>query len=333
VFSEPIKPTYDVGVDDQVMSDAMTVNDENMEGSLSSSASSEKRDATVDLPCQRVADDVVDLTISSSDEAELPAELNAATIDLLTPEKPFKDPFKDYSNQKRPMIKLVFKRDSPRKEDGSHEQQNCSIVISDDEEIDLHSDAIPSLDDPVAVAERGLSMWTKLNDRDRLLITVLLNLGDHQQEVLFELFSNLQEGHLWSSMCEIMDAALKGVDKIRGVNLETQQIHGGVLRLFWIYVDCRHHPVRRLRSDEIKNLRSRRLLFTPFHALCYRILQNPIGKPDLSGNMDAKLKDKVSVTLANGDGHEGSKNSDDGNYIDDDDEPVSTMRSRSRLFR
>lgn len=282
------------------------------------------------------AADVVDLTISSADEADLPPVQNsqimaASPIELLTPDKIFKNPFKDYSIPKKPKIKFALNK-SPLNEIGKGlDQQSSSIVISDEEDLQVglpEPGTYPSYDDPVTIAQWGHLAWSKLNDSNRLLITVLLSLGSKEQESLFELFSTLEEDQLWSSMCEIMNAAINGTERIRGVNSETRKIHGGVLRLFWIYVECRYHPARSLKPREIKNLQSKRLLFTPFHDLTYRILKNPLGKPQSRGSTNVKIEGKGSSASRNRDRSQGSQGSQDSDA--DDDEPILASRSHSR---
>ncbi|KAF5873364.1 putative snf2 family helicase atpase protein [Botrytis fragariae] len=102
--------------------------------------------------------------------------------------------------------------------------------------LDLNN--LPSLTTPAAVSRFEYATWEDSKDRDRLIITVVDKLPNQMQKSLLELIATMDdETKLRARVEESIEPGhkTKGLDEQSGKALLT------LIRLFWIFIDCKFH--------------------------------------------------------------------------------------------
>jgi hypothetical protein len=230
---------------------------------ISPSSSSKSSTIKEELPIPKSHSDsprkvsnIVDLTMTSSDEASRVVAPRVATpqvVNLITPKK-------------KPTIKLI-NRNSPF----SNSPSGSPIMISDEDQQPAPSRKnLPSLNDPATIAKFSSQAWTDLKDRKRLLITILYSMEPSLRNALYVFVSNITEDQFWSNMTEVMDAILDGSDSLRGMDPETFKTLVRFIRLFQMYTECKKRPLESPPKDSmIEQLKSARGVWFPeFYQFC-----------------------------------------------------------------
>ena len=191
------------------------------------------------------ADNPIDLTILSSDDAP-----GTPTINLVTPKK-------------KPRVRLIHK--------GSPFAQS-PIAISDEEMAFPDIDNLPPYDDPDAIAKFSHGSWASISDRERLLISVVNELDEDQRAAMFTFVSSVAESELWSNMLEILHALLDGKAGLKGVDSTTFQTLVGFIRLFNIYATCKYQGLRPLPASRLRKVPELHTKwFQGFYLLCQKL--------------------------------------------------------------
>ncbi|KAF7879620.1 hypothetical protein EAF04_000815 [Stromatinia cepivora] len=169
-----------------------------------------------------------------------PKKTSPTVIDLVTPE-----------SNRVSKSKLNFKPSSSVN----------PIILSSESDREQHSlrpvlglNNPPSLAAPAAASRFDYKTWEDSRDRDRLIVTVVDKLPSHIQKSLFELIATMNdETKLRARVEESIDLGheTKGLDEQLSMALLT------LVRLFWIFIDCKFHPAddgwMRIAANAIRN--------------------------------------------------------------------------------
>lgn len=198
------------------------------------------------LASHSTADDPIDLTMLSSDDAPV-----IPVINLLTPRR------------KKPMVTLVH-RGSPF--------SDSPISISDEEWSLPDIDNLPPYDDPDAIAEFPHKAWASVEDRVRLVISVVRGMDDVLTTGIFAFISSVSERELWCHMSDVIEALLDEESSLKGVDNTTFRTLVAFIRLFSIYVECKHQARRQPSHERLRKLDSQRAKWFPaFYHLCQKL--------------------------------------------------------------
>lgn len=265
---------------------------------------------------------VIDLTVllssdaSAGEEVPLSPQLNRSK----TPETLYKVPFQGSS---RPHIKLIVKRSSSpgRFPEESKKPGPEPVVISDSDEVIQLPSFIPPLRDFKAIAAFPLDTWTKRQDRDRLLISLLLKATPEVRTSMLQLFTDLSEEQLWFGMIEVMSALRDGQNKVRGVDPNTFRCQTSAIKLFQSYISCRNCKLQsRLPPELVESFKAEEHMFKAFHRLCLRVLLSADNKSNHDILSQSELKSSTPIDQTGA--VEALNDSDD-------DEPLSATRRQS----
>lgn len=120
------------------------------------------------------------------------------------------------------------------------------IVLSSESDPENHSERpvldlnnLPSLTTPAAVSRFEYATWEDSQDRDRLIITFVDKLPNHMQKSLFELIATMDnEAKLRTRVEEVIVPG----NETKGLDKELAKVLMTLIRLFWIFIDCKFHP-------------------------------------------------------------------------------------------
>ncbi|KAM0160644.1 hypothetical protein ACHAQE_004501 [Botrytis cinerea] len=120
------------------------------------------------------------------------------------------------------------------------------IVLSSESDPENHTERpvldlnnLPSLTTPAAVSRFEYATWEDSQDRDRLIITFVDKLPNHMQKSLFELIATMDnEAKLRTRVEEVIGPG----NETKGLDKESVKVLMTLIRLFWIFIDCKFHP-------------------------------------------------------------------------------------------
>lgn len=212
---------------------------------------------------QELAQDVIDLTILTSEASGEEKSPQGSHINLITPQK------------RKNNIQLSFKREV------SDTYESSDVMeVSHGEVTDIPQDYL-TLKDPAAIAKIPRKKWEEAGDKDRLLIGELFRIMPGRKEELFELFNQLTLTQMWSRMVDVMHAFRNGKDRVQGMDSKTYAGLTGVMRLFEIYAVGRSHRSRKkLESTEIEMILEKERLFPQFHKICRQTFDRLLSKAE-----------------------------------------------------
>jgi hypothetical protein len=199
------------------------------------------------------ADDPIDLTMLSSDDAPV-----IPVINLLRPRR------------KKPMVTLVH-RGSPF--------SDSPISISDEEWSLPDIDNLPPYDDPDAIARFPHKAWASVEDRVRLVISVVKDMDDILMTGIFTFISSVSDHELWGHMSDVIEALLNTESSLKGMDNTTFRTLVAFIRLFSIYVECKHQARQQPSDERLRKLDGQRAKWFPaFYHLCQK-LEGYFSKP------------------------------------------------------
>jgi hypothetical protein len=204
----------------------------------------------------------IDLTIIPSDTSAGEKSPGASKIvNLGTPEK------------RKNNLRFSFKREAPDAYASSDVME-----VSHGEASDIPLDYL-KLTDPAAIAKIPRSKWEEAGDTYRLLIGELFRIMPGRREELSELFAQLTLTQMWSSMVDVMNAFLKGKDRVQGMDSKTYTGLTGVMRLFETYaVGKSRRSRKKLEPTEIEMILEKEKLFPHFHQICRKTFDRLLKK-------------------------------------------------------
>lgn len=252
----------------------------------------------------------VDLTLTSSDEN--------LVIDLITPKK-------------TPKIKLMHRNSvlyhQPIR--GSATRSSPIQLLDSEEDVQPDLADLPALDDPAAIAGYSFSVWSRMLDKERLLIAVLYKMGSEYRVPMLELVTQLDADSLWTHMRSIMDAyTQKNVRtdniSVKGLDEQTFVYFRTFVNLFHMYMECVYVPWRGVLSPDTidKVIQEKEEKFADFYDFCEKLV-------DCFGGVHPASSAEMAIKYRNikGSAKEiGSVDLDD----DEDEDPRPAVRKRAR---
>ncbi|KAF7901583.1 uncharacterized protein EAF01_006882 [Botrytis porri] len=103
--------------------------------------------------------------------------------------------------------------------------------------LDLNN--LPSLATPAAVSRFEYATWEDSKDRDRLIITVVDKLPNQMQKSLFELIATMDDE---TKLRARVEGSIEPGHKTKGLDEQSGKALLTLVRLFWIFIDCKFHP-------------------------------------------------------------------------------------------
>ncbi|KAI9645832.1 hypothetical protein NHQ30_005267 [Ciborinia camelliae] len=167
-------------------------------------------------------------------------------IDLVTPESNRVSKLKFTVNSSSLVNPIVLSSESDREQ---HSRRSF---------LDLNN--LPSLTTPAAVSRHEYKTWEDSKDRDRLIVTAVDKLPNLLQKSLFELIATMDnKADLQTRMEESIDVE----GEIKGLDDQSLQALLTLVRLFWIFIDCKFHlpdhgwlhiAIAAIRNDDFSSL-------------------------------------------------------------------------------
>jgi hypothetical protein len=245
---------------------------------------------------------VIDLTMTTPENSSSAEDTSSPPVSgVLGLVSPYRPKIILKHNTLPPAAKPQFKRlGSPKStSSGSISSSKSDVInISDTEEVlevleefEL-PDPLPSHDDPDGIHRIPIRIWEKLEDRDRLIISLIHGISLDNREGLIKVFKFHGQNELWHLMVDLIND-LSRKDRDQGQSQKTLIISGAV-RLWDSYVYCKKSLRRtRIPYTVAEHLKNNKALYQPFFTVCQKALKHYItAQPAVTSTEDEDDEDQ-----------------------------------------